>query len=63
MYVNAIKMHLSLDDPIYHVWKQDDRFPENITDVLETCDGKDDDCVSEYKFIDVEISHTSDSER
>ena len=56
-------MHMSLDDPIYHVSKQDDRFPENITDVLETCDGKDDDCVSEYKFIDVEISHTSDSER
>ena len=70
MYVNAVKLHMCLDDPIYHGWKQDgtvqwrdDCFPENITDVLETFDGKDDDYVSEYEFTDDEISDTSDSER
>ena len=38
------------------------QFNEQMT-VLETCDGKDDDCVSEYEFPDDEISDTSDPER
>ena len=70
MYVNAIRLHMCLDDPIYHGWKQggtvqwiDDCFPENINDVLETCDRKNDDCVSKHKFTDVKISDTSGSER
>ena len=45
------------------VQRRDDCFPENITDVLETCDGKGDDWVSEYEFTDDEISNTTDSER
>ena len=70
MYVNTIRLHMCLDDPIYHEWKQDDTvqwrdncFPENITDVLETCDGKDNDCVSEFKFTEEESRDTNDSER
>ena len=42
-------------------WR-DDCFPEKITDVLETFDGKDD-YVNEFKFTDDEISDTSDSEK
>ena len=52
MHVNAIRLHMCLNDPIYHGWKDNapvrwrgDCFPENITDV-ETCDGKDDDYVN-----------------
>ena len=66
----AIRLNMCLDDPICHGWKQDvtvqwrdDCFPEDITDVLETFDGKCDDCVSEYEFTDDEISDTIDSER
>ena len=44
-------------------WRwRDDCFPENITDFLETCEGKYDDYVSEYEFTDDGISDTSDSE-
>ena len=42
MYVNAIKLHMCVDDPTYHGWKQDgtvqwkdDCFLENIDNVLE----------------------------
>ena len=42
-------------------WR-DECFPEKITDVLETFDGKDD-YVNEFKFTDDEISDTSDSEK
>ena len=70
MYVNAIRLYMCLDDPIYHGWKEDgtfqwkdDCFPENITDILENCDGKDDDCVSQYEFTNDAISNTSDFER
>ena len=24
MYVNAIRLHMCLDDPVYHGWSQDD---------------------------------------
>ena len=61
MYLNAIELRTCFDDPIYHRWKQegtvqweDDCFPENITDVLETFVGKDDDYVSKYEFTDDE---------
>ena len=70
MYVNAIKLHMCLDDAIYYEWQQDgtvqwrdDCFPENITDILKTFDGKDDDYVSEFKFTDDGINNTSESER
>ena len=65
-----IRLHMFLDDPTYHGLKQDvtvqwknNCFPENITDVLETCDEKGDDCVSEYEFTDDKIRNTTDSER
>ena len=68
IYVNAVRLHVCLDDPIHHGWKQDgtvqwrnDSFLENIT-VLEISVGKHD-CVSEYEFTDDEINDTSDSER
>ena len=38
-------------------WRHD-CFPENITDVFETFDRKDDDYVSEFKFTNDEISDT-----
>ena len=65
MYVNALRLHMCLDDPTYHEWKQDGNgeMTENITDFLETCDGKDDDCVNKYEFTDDKVSDTSDSER
>ena len=69
MYVTATRLHMCLDDAMHHKWKQDgkvqwrnDCFFENITDVLETCDRKDDDC-SEYEFSDDEASDNSDFER
>ena len=69
MHVNAI-ICICLDYRIYYGWKQDDRvqwrddcFPENITDVSETFDGKGDNYVSEYKFTDDEISNTSNSRK
>ena len=40
----------------------DDCFPEKITDVLETFEGKDD-YVIKFKFTDDKISDTSDSEK
>ena len=52
---------MCLDYPIYHEWKQDG-IVQWRDDLLETCNGKDDDCFCEYEFTDDEISNTSYSE-
>ena len=62
MYVNAIRLHMCLDDPVYHGWSQDDTVQWR-GDCFGNTDGKDDDCVSEYEFTDDEISDNSNSER
>ena len=62
MYLNTIRLHKCLDDPIYHGWKQDVTVQWR-DDCFGNLDGKGDVCVSECEFTDDEISDTSDSER
>ena len=60
MYVNAIRLHMCLDDPIYPAWKQDVTVQWR-DDCFGKFDRKDEDCVSKCEFTDDEISDTSNS--